>query len=132
MTVRTTLALSLLAALCACPSPLEPPRAVIRAGSSLDIENEDDCAGAAAAHIESSVGSAAALHAACSRDPSGLTLSYHWQIVDQPNGSMIELPNAAVISPTMIPDLPGRYELSLIVSNGTLTSEAASITIDAE
>jgi hypothetical protein len=132
MTTRTTLALLLLAGLCACPSALEPPRAVIRAGSSLDIEDDDDCEGDATTRIETAVGSAAALHAACSRDPSGLTLSYHWQIVDQPNGSAIELPNDAVISPTVIPDLPGRYALSLIVSNGTLTSAATTVAIDAE
>jgi hypothetical protein len=115
-----------------CHASFEPRVRPFSADPSLDIEDEDDCEGDATTRVETAVGSAAALHAACSRDPSGLTLSYHWQIVDQPNGSAIELPNDAVISPTVIPDLPGRYALSLIVSNGTLTSAATTVAIDAE
>jgi hypothetical protein len=132
MTSRTTLALFWLAGLCACPGALEPPRAVIRAGSSAEIEREADCRGDAPTRVATQVGVAAALHAACSQDPNGLGLSYHWQVVDQPNGSAIELPNDAVISPTVIPDLAGRYRLALVVSNGTLTSPATYVTVEAE
>jgi hypothetical protein len=118
-----------LSALSACPSPLEPPVALISAGSSTEIGEEADCDGAAAPTLTTQVGIAARLHGACSHDPNGLPLRHHWAIVDQPNGSAIALPNADVISPTVIPDLEGRYRLSLIVSNGKLTSEPAFVTV---
>jgi hypothetical protein len=114
----------------ACPSPLEPPQAVISAGSSAELDAESSCEGDA--ELSSKVGVAAELHGACSRDPNGLTLTYHWQVVDQPNGSKIELPDAARISPTIVPDLAGRYVLSLIVSDGQLTSEPAFVTLRAQ
>lgn len=132
MLARLALALLALSALCACPSPLKPPVALISAGSSAEIQDEADCEDAAAPTLTIQVGVAARLHAACSHDPNGLPLSHQWTIVDQPNGSVIELPNAAVISPTVIPDLEGRYRLSLIVSNGKLTSEPAFVTVLAD
>lgn len=117
---------SLLLFLTGCPDALEPPTALIRAGDA-----RDSC-GAAARTVEAQVGVPVALHAACSEDPNGLDLTYHWALLDQPSGSVLEIPNATVISPTVVPDVPGRYQLTLIVSNGTLTSKRALVTLQAE
>ena len=128
MLARSAIALLGLTLLSACPSPLEPPIAIIRSGSSAEIA-EGDCDDSATTALTTELGVAASLHGACSHDPNGLRLRYRWSIVDQPNGSSIALPNAAVISPTVVPDLEGRYQLSLVVSNGTLSSEPSFVTV---
>jgi hypothetical protein len=121
----------LLLPLAGCPDGLAPPLAEIREGDSQEAERTGGCDNAPAG-IEVQVGEAARVHGACSHDPNGLDLSYQWALVDQPSGSKLEIPNLTVISPTVVPDLPGRYRLSLLVSNGTLTSPRAYVDIDAQ
>jgi len=122
--------LSLLLAV-GCPAGLEPPEALIRGGDSQSAERDAVC-DEKLGTLTVRVAEAAALHGGCSQDPNGLDLSYQWDLVDQPNGSLLEIPNETVISPTVVPDLPGRYRLSLVVSNGTLTSRRSYVTLDAQ
>lgn len=122
---------SLLLLAVGCPAGLEPPEARIRGGSSQTAERDRVC-DEELGTLTVRVAEPAALHGACSHDPNGLDLSYEWAVVDQPNGSLLEIPNETVISPSVVPDVPGHYRLSLIVSNGTLTSKRAYVTLDAE
>jgi hypothetical protein len=109
-------------ALSGCPDPLEPPVAVISAGPE---EARGDAGTCAAVHsVTTVVGEAPQIHANCSHDPADLSLSYHWMLVDLPNNSLAELHNEQASSPGLFPDVPGHYRLSLIVSNGTLTSRS--------
>jgi hypothetical protein len=126
-----------------CPDPIEPPVAVISVearGSAREQNLDDGPSGApadagvcAAVHqLKGRVGEAPEIHASCSHDPAELTLSYHWMLMDLPAGSLAELHNDQAATPSLFPDLPGRYELSLIVSNGTLTSKPAHVIVDVE
>jgi hypothetical protein len=130
-------------AVAGCPDPSEPPVAVIsvEARGAAREQNQDDSPGSAAAdagacaavhHLKGRVGEAPEIHGGCSHDPAELTLSYHWMLVDLPAGSLAELHNDQAATPSLFPDLPGRYELSLIVSNGTLTSRPAHVIVNVE
>lgn len=117
--------------LAGCPSALSTPDAVIASGSSAEV-NDKQCE-EPPLRLDVELGKPAPIHAACSHDANGgLSLHYKWAIVDQPNGSKIEIPNDEVISPTVVPDVPGRYRVGLVVSNGTLSSERTLITLDAQ
>lgn len=113
-------------ALGGCPDPLEAPIARIS-----DAPSDQPC-DRNLEQVSTSVRSPAPVFAHCSHDPNGLTLTYQWTLVDQPSGSELILPNDTVMSPTVVPDLPGTYRLSLVVSNGVLTSPPAFVSIAAD
>lgn len=115
-----------------CPSALSPPEAVIATGSSSEAEHRDELCEDPPRLLDVQVGQPAPIHAGCSRDGNALGLRHKWRIVDQPNGSKIEIVNDETISPTIVPDMAGRYRVGLVVSNGTLNSEQASITLEAQ
>lgn len=121
----------LLVTMLGCPAGLEPPVAQIRAGSSVSAGRDGVC-DEELTTLSAELGAAVQLHAACSHDPNGLDLSFQWAVVDQPNGSLLEIPNPTVVSPTVVPDIAGRYRLSLIVTNGTLSSPRAYVVLNAE
>jgi len=62
-------------------------------------------------------GHAAELDGTASR-PSrkGAALSYHWEVVDGPDGSSPTIANADTATPSFVPDLPGPYRVRLTVS----------------
>jgi hypothetical protein len=124
--VRTSAIRLLLLALGGCPDPLEAPVARIS-----DAPSDEPC-DRNVGHVSTSVLTPAPVFAHCSHDPNGLTLTYHWTLVDQPSGSELILPNDTVMSPTVVPDMPGTYRLSLVVSNGVLTSRPAFVSIAAD
>lgn len=49
--------------------------------------------------------------------------SYQWSIVQSPDGSTATIASPTAEEITFTPDISGVYKLSLVVSNGTLTSE---------
>jgi hypothetical protein len=112
-----------------CPDPLGAP--VARITVEPAAPHAAAC-GTPAEEVSAALGEAAPLFAHCSYDPNGLTLTYHWALVDQPSGSLLTLPTPGVKSPSLFPDLPGSYELSRIVSNGVLTSAPAFVRVIAE
>ncbi len=57
--------------------------------------------------------------------------SWSWTIDSAPVGSTATLSDATIQNPTLTPDVAGRYFLSLVVSDGTDDSLAASVTITA-
>ncbi|MFO7544205.1 MAG: PKD domain-containing protein [Trueperaceae bacterium] len=57
-----------------------------------------------------------------SSDPDGDTLTYHWSVSGQPEGSTVVLPNEGAAQPDFTARLPGVYELSLTVHDGQVGS----------
>jgi len=64
-------------------------------------------------------------------DWDGDPLTYEWTMVSQPPGSAATLSSTTASHPTLTPDLIGTYVLSLVVSDGTLSSEPGTFTLTA-
>ena len=72
---------------------------------------------------------AAQLDGSVSSDPDGDSLTYAWTVTSRPSGSTAEPSNAAIVNPTFTPDKPGTYVIQLIVSDGTASSAADTVTL---
>ena len=68
------------------------------------------------------VGQPVTLDGTGSTDADGDPLSYHWTKVSAPAGSLTNLSNPNAPSPTFVPDVPGAYQFSLRVNDGTTDS----------
>ena len=75
-------------------------------------------------------GATVALDASASAAASG-TLSYTWTLASKPEGSAATLGNASAVNASLVPDQVGSYVANVVVSDGTMTSGAASVTITA-
>lgn len=65
-------------------------------------------------------------------DPPDLPLRYRWQLVDAPGGSRVGLERADLVEAILRPDLAGRFEVDLVVTDGRgLESEPARVVIEA-
>jgi hypothetical protein len=60
---------------------------------------------------------------------NGKLITYQWSIASKPAGSNAVLSNAAIVNPTLTPDMPGIYVLSLAVNDGTSNSTPSTVTI---
>lgn len=69
------------------------------------------------------------LNGSNSSDANGDTLTYSWQIVSAPSGSSATLSNATSAMPTFVADVAGSFTLSLVVNDGTVNSDADTVTI---
>src|SRR5271165_891987 len=68
------------------------------------------------------VGENAILDGRASTNSSGVgTLTYNWDFISRPEGSLAALTNPG-IAPEFTPDLPGEYVIRLIVNNGHASS----------
>ena len=64
--------------------------------------------------------------------PPNLPLAYRWSIVEQPGGARPELARAGSPLPVLRPDLAGRYELDLVVTDALgLESEPDRLVVEA-
>jgi hypothetical protein len=66
-----------------------------------------------------------------STDPDKLPLSYEWAVTTQPAGSTATLNDPTAAQPTFLPDLEGRYVLSLTVADPYRSSEPAWVVVHA-
>jgi fibro-slime domain-containing protein len=69
------------------------------------------------------------LDGSASYDPEGSALSYDWQVISVPDGSVANLDNATQESPSLIPDLVGTYVVQLVVNDGLLDSVPDQVSI---
>ena len=74
-------------------------------------------------------GSVVQLNGSASTDPNGLPLTYQWSLVSVPAGSAASITNNTVVNPTFTADRAGTYVAQLIVSNGAMASDPATVTI---
>ncbi len=80
---------------------------------------------------EALVSSVVALDGSASYDADGDALDYQWEISSAPSGSAAALINASFSNPQFVPDLPGAYTVSLVVSDGAADSTADQVVITA-
>ena len=76
-------------------------------------------------------GSVATLDGSSSYDPNGTALTYAWSLTSAPAGSTAALAGATTARPTIAPDIDGVYLISLVVSDGQLSSNTATVTLRA-
>ena len=67
-----------------------------------------------------------------SQDPEGEEISFAWEILSMPSGSGVTLINPSFADPMFIADVPGPYEIQLIVHDGVQPSRPDSVLITAE
>lgn len=66
-----------------------------------------------------------------SSDPQEDSLSHHWTVVTQPQGSLAILSDSTLATPSFVADSEGSYNISLTVNDGTSSSSADSVTVTA-
>ena len=76
-----------------------------------------------------SVNQSVILDGAGSRDSNDSDLIYQWKVQSQPQGALSELSDSLTATPTFVTDLPGDYEIALIVNNTVDNSAADILTI---
>ena len=64
-----------------------------------------------------------------SLDPNGDALRYEWKLVSKPADSEVVLEKANIAAPIFVPDVPGDYEFSLIVDDGSKRSGADRVIV---
>jgi PKD domain/K319L-like, PKD domain len=75
------------------------------------------------------VGGLAQLTGSGSSDPEDQTLSYAWQFLSKPAGSAATLSSTSIVNPTFTPDVPGEYELELVVNDGVQDSAPDTVIV---
>ena len=74
-------------------------------------------------------GSQVQLNGSSSTDVDGDLLTYHWSLINLPEGSSAALSDPTAVNSTFSADLAGTYVAQLIVNDGTADSAAATVTI---
>lgn len=69
------------------------------------------------------------LNGTASSDPDGDLISYRWSLVSRPAGSVAVLGGVDTPRPFFTPDLSGAYVVSLVTSDGALSSTTAFVTV---
>lgn len=76
-------------------------------------------------------GTTVTLNGSGSYHPASLPLTYWWSFTSKPLGSTAVLNGASSATPSFTPDSAGVYVVSLVVSDGTVNSLAASVSVTA-
>src|SRR5262249_2870469 len=66
-----------------------------------------------------------------STDSDSQPLTYQWSILSKPSGAAAMLSSATAAKPTFVADLAGTYVVQLIVNDGFMNSQPATVTITA-
>lgn len=76
-----------------------------------------------------SVGSTVLFDGSGSDDPNGSSLNYKWSLISAPAGSSAALTAANTAQPTLVPDVPGDYQVQLVVTSSGFTSAPSTVTV---
>jgi hypothetical protein len=76
-------------------------------------------------------GSVVTLNGSTSSDANGDALTYSWTLTGKPAGSAAVLTSATSVKPTFIADTAGTYVASLIVKDGKINSNTATVAVTA-
>ncbi len=71
------------------------------------------------------------LDGSLSTDANGDSIQFAWTLTGKPQGSSAALSDPTSAKPTFVGDLAGSYVASLVVNDGALNSNAASVTVTA-
>jgi hypothetical protein len=75
------------------------------------------------------LGRAVVLDGSASTVAAGRPISYAWTLAARPPGSAAVLLDAAGARPSFVPDVPGNYDVRLVVSDGAASSRQAGVTV---
>ena len=100
----------------------EPDEVII---SSLNAPPNADAGPDQGAYVSEPV----ALDGSGSNDPDADLITFSWTLTGRPDGSAGALSGADTVAPTFVPDLPGAYEVELIVHDGFVTSAPDQVTV---
>ncbi|HEX7958285.1 MAG TPA: PKD domain-containing protein, partial [Terriglobales bacterium] len=78
------------------------------------------------------VGRTVNLDGSGSTDVDGDQLTFRWSLLSVPDGSTASLSNPTSVTPSFVPDKLGDYVVQLIVNDGTVDSQPATVTITSE
>lgn len=76
------------------------------------------------------IGSTVQFDGTQSWDPEGVPITYSWTIISQPEGSAAALSDDSSANPTFLADVHGRYEIELVVSDGSASSTPDQVFVD--
>ncbi len=74
-------------------------------------------------------GALVTLDGSASSDANGDPLTYSWTLTSKPTGSTATLTGATTVAPTFTADVDGTYIASLVVNDGAMNSEPATVSI---
>ena len=75
------------------------------------------------------LGERATLSGAGSNDADGDALTYRWRLESRPAGSVANLGGLSGVESSLVPDVPGRYVVQLIVNDGRMDSAPDTVVI---
>lgn len=115
-----------------CPAVANPDQADTDGNGIGDVCDNRPPVAAAGVDVEAPAGQLVQLLGRGSYDPDGSPIvSYRWTLEAAPTGSVAALSDPTAPEPTIAPDIPGQYLISLVVNDGALDSAADSLIITA-
>lgn len=99
------------------------------AGASLNFEVDNKPVAKAGPDQTLFVGNTAYLDGSSSSDIDGDLLSFHWNFVSRPDGSIATLSDPTAVKPFFVIDKQGTFELALVVNDGLVDSVPANVII---
>jgi len=75
------------------------------------------------------LGQSATLSGTGSSDPGGAPLTYAWALDAKPGGSNATLSSSTGVTTSLTPDVIGQYTISLVVNNGTQSSDPDTVLV---
>ncbi|MFT6388567.1 MAG: fibro-slime domain-containing protein [Cellvibrionaceae bacterium] len=97
---------------------------------NLDVVNSQPVANAGV-DVSVQANELLTLDGSASYDPDGSSLTYNWQLITVPEGSVAVISSATSTSPSITPDVEGDYIAQLTVNDDLLDSVVDTVTITA-
>ena len=79
-----------------------------------------------------SIGSIVKLNGSASSDADGDPLTFTWSFVSKPGSSAAALSDPRAVMPTFVADVPGAYDVQLVVNDGTVNSAPDTVRVSTQ